>query len=270
MEESKKSSKKKWILLIIGAMLVVALIIGFLFRRHQQQAKNLTEPIQRGTVIESVYGIGTVKATKTFDLKAGVVSSIRNLYVQEGDKVKKGAPLADFDTGSRFTAPFDGTITWVPYNVGENVFLQSVIVSLTDLNDRYMIVSLEQRGAIKVKVGQKVRINFDSMRNETYKGEVKSVYSHENDFRVRITANDLPDQILPGMTGDVAISIREHPNALIVPLAAIKNGKVEVLKNGRKKSVAVTTGVIDGAMAEITAGELQEGDRLVLQKAPSP
>jgi multidrug efflux pump subunit AcrA (membrane-fusion protein) len=261
--------KRKRLLFFIVIILIALAIAAWFFRKQAVQKRVLTDPIRRGTVIESIYGIGTVKANKIYDLKSGVISSIDHVYVKEGDFVEKGARLVDFREGAHFVAPFAGTVTWVPYNAGENVFLQSVIVRVVDLKDRYMVVSLEQRGAIKVKSGQKARINFDNLRNETYNGVVEAVYSHENDFMVRIRVSDLPDQILPGMTGDVAIGIREYPNVLVIPVAAIDNGKVEVQRGRRKVTVPVTTGIVDGAMAQVVSGDLSEGDRLMMPKRKS-
>jgi hypothetical protein len=64
--------------------------------------------------VESVYGIGMVTATRSFQLKLGVTSTIRRLFVREGDQVRRGQQLADLD-GVPFSAPFDGTITLLPF-----------------------------------------------------------------------------------------------------------------------------------------------------------
>jgi multidrug efflux pump subunit AcrA (membrane-fusion protein) len=71
-------------------------------------------------------------------------------------------------------------------------------------------------------------------------------------------------KVLPGMTADVAFVLAEKPSALLVPLAAIRNGQVTVLDNGRKRKVSVKTGWIDAEKAEILEGELKENDQLVL------
>jgi HlyD family secretion protein len=65
--------------------------------------------------------------------------------------------------------------------------------------------------------------------------------------------------------------LEEHPDALIIPEAAItydakRNPTVEVLdpgaKNGRR-SVVITTGVGNGTRTQVTSG-LAEGDTIVL------
>ena len=166
------------------------------------------------------------------------------------------------------SAPFDGTVTALPVKVGENVFAQTVVLELTDLQDRYVTVSLEQRAAIRVRRGQTARLSFENMRDTALAGTVESVYSRAGDFLVRIEVPDLPTQILPGMTADVAINIRQRSGALLVPVAAIREGSVAVKRDGIVPvRVEVTTGLADGAFAEVTAGDLKPGDRVIVPAA---
>jgi multidrug efflux pump subunit AcrA (membrane-fusion protein) len=119
--------------------------------------------------------------------------------------------------------------------------------------------------------GQKARISFDSMRSEAFDGVVEAVYSNDNNFLVRIRTEELPAQILPGMTADIAISIREFKDVLLVPVAALHDGKVLVRNGpGHSREIEVKIGVVDAAMAEVVSGELREGDRLVIRKKVAP
>lgn len=250
-------------------LLVIAAVALALFARRGDSVE-LSEPIRRGPVIESVYGIGTVTATRSFQLKTAVPSTVRTIYVQEGDRVQRGQRLVDLDGVGSFRAPFAGTITSLPLKVGETVFAQSVVLELVDLLDRYLVVSLEQRGAVRVRRGQTAQISFEAMRGEVFTGVVESVYSRQNDFLVRIDVSKLPPQVLPGMTADVAIGIAERADVLLVPVAAIDAGKIRVKRGAKTEEVAVTTGVIDGAMAEIVSGDVREGDRVVIRPKEAP
>ncbi len=251
----------------LAAAAVLALSGLLWFRGDRADKEIYSEPLRKGPVIESVYGIGTVTATRSFQLKFGVTSTVRKIFVREGDPVRKGQWLVETDNELRQSAPFSGTVTFLPVKVGETVFPQSVILSLVDLADRYIVVSLEQRAALRVRQGQKARVSFDSMRGETYDGIVEAVYSNENNFLVRIGISGIPSQILPGMTADVGIAVSAVRDSLLVPVAAIDDGKVYVKRGmGKPKAVEVRTGTVDGAWAEIVAGELREGDQLYLGK----
>lgn len=250
-----------WIVALL-CLVIAGITVTRLTRSDDGQ---LSEPIKRGVIAESVYGIGTVTATRSFQLKTAVPGALRRLHVKEGDQVSQGQLLVELQDVSLFRAPFAGTVTSLPFKVGETVFAQSVILELVDLRDRYLTVSLEQRAAIRVRPAQQARISFENMRGETYQGVVESVYSRGNDFLVRIDVSKLPPQILPGMTADVAIEIATRKDALLVPAAAIENGAVRVKREQSKpQAVPVQIGVVDGAMAEIVSGDIREGDRLVL------
>ena len=253
--------------LVAGAVLVAVVALGW--RATSQQGGVVSEPIRKGPIVESVYGIGTVTATRSFQLKLGVTGTIRRLFVKEGDQVRRDQRLVDLD-GVPFNAPFDGTITLLPFKVGETVFPQAVVLSLVDLQDRYVLVTLEQQAALRVRRGQKARLSFDSLREQAYDGLVEAIYSNDNNFFVRIGIGGLPSQILPGMTADVAIGIAEQRDALIVPVAAIDAGKVYVKRGLGTTAVPVKTGIVDGARAEIVSGDLREGERVVIRKKVAP
>lgn len=254
---------------LLIAAVAIALTLALTLRAGNSRGETLSDPIAKGAIVESVYGIGTVTATRSFQLKLGVTSTIRRLFVKEGDQVKRDQRLVDLD-GVLFSAPFDGTITLLPFKVGETVFPQSVVLSIVDLQDRYALVTLEQQAALRVRRGQKAKLSFDSLRAESYDGQVEAIYSNDNNFLVRIGIASLPPQILPGMTADVAIGITEKRDALIIPVAAIDAGKVYVKRGIGTTTVTVKTGIVDGAMAEIVSGELQEGERLVIRKKVAP
>ncbi len=254
--------------LLIFMFLIVGLI-GFRFVKNRTDGI-LTDPITRGPIINSVYGIGTVLANKSYQLKVGVVSTIEELYVKEGDTVKKGAAFAKID-GIVYRAPFKGTVTYLPYKVRENIFSNIPILTIVDLTDRYLIISLEQQGALRVRHGQSVKMSFDTIREQNYDGVVQSVYSNEGNFLARIDLSTLPERILPGMTADVAISIETREKVMLVPVASLERGGIVWRKRGRgiPSKVPIKIGIVDKAMAEVVSGELSEGDRLLIRKNSS-
>jgi multidrug efflux pump subunit AcrA (membrane-fusion protein) len=263
---------KKYRLRALGALFIVIFVIALLkLRSAKQDFTALADPIGRGSIVESVYGIGTVTAKNTFQLKLGVMSKVRKLFVAEGDHVQRGQKLVELEDSGAFFAPFDGTIAYLPVKAGETVFAQAVVLTLVDLVNRYIVVSLEQRAAVRVHQGQSAKLNFENMREKSFDGTVESLYSYDNNFLVRIGASNLPPQLLPGMTADVSIAVGERQNALVVPTVAIDAGKVYVMRRGgRLETVEIRTGLVDGSMAEVVSGDLHEGDRLYLRKKANP
>lgn len=254
---------------LFGTLIIVA-AIGFYQVVAKSSQGELSAPLQRGMIVDSVYGIGTVTATHTFSIRPGTIGTITELYVKEGDMVRKGARLASIDRVV-YSAPFDGTVNYLPFKVGENIFSQIPTLSMVYLPDRYLVVTLEQQSALRVRPGQRAKLSFDSIRQQNYDGIVKSVYSYNSTFLARIDVNSLPAEILPDMTADIAIVIRELQNALLLPVNAFENGSVWV-KQGRgiPYKVAVKLGVVDGSVAEVVAGDLKEGDRVMIRKKVAP
>jgi multidrug efflux pump subunit AcrA (membrane-fusion protein) len=255
---------------VFGALLLLS--IAFLIWNFRERSKGvLSQPIQRGTVFESVYGIGTVLANRSYQIKLGVVSTIDALFVKEGDTVKKGDRLLEIEKVV-YRAPFNGTITYLPYKVGENIFAQVPVLTLVNLMDRYLVVSLEQQGALHVRPGQKARMSFDTIRQQAYEGVVQSIYPTENGFLARMDVSTLPSAILPGMTADVAIEIQRHDHALVIPVASLMGGNSVWVKRGHgiPKKVDVQVGIIDQAQAEVVAGDLRPGDRVLIKNRELP
>lgn len=258
------------LLILKNKMFLITVIIVFLIGGcliFKKSKPNEIYEVKKGDVLESVYGIGTVKANKSYQIKLGVTATISQLLVKEGDEVKNGQKLLILDDNTSFNAPFDGTVTALPYKVGETVFAQTSLLDLVDLKDRYLLVSLEQRGALRVRKGQEALLSFDGLRDQNFKGTVNAVYSNDTDYLVRIDAADLPPQILPGMTADVAITISMHRDCIVIPITALDDNKVYVDDHsGHKKAIEVKTGLVDGEMAEIISSNLNVGQQLVLVK----
>lgn len=244
----------------------LVIVIGVIRHIVDRSQGVLSNPLRKGSIVDAVYGIGTVTARRSYSIRPGVISTITRLYVQEGDFVQRGAKLALVDKVV-YRAPFQGVVNYLPFKVGENIFAQSPMMVLTDLADRYVIVSLEQQGALRVRPKQQVKLSFDSIRNRSFSGLVETIYSYESKFLARIHVTSLSDEILPDMTADVAIIIRELNDVLLVPTAALENDFVWVKRNNRIAfQVRVVLGVVDGDMAEVVSGDLREGDRVLFRK----
>lgn len=221
---------------------------------------------KRGAITEAIYGLGKVRAERRFEVKVGILSAIQQLFVREGDKVKAGNKLILFDSGVLFRAPFDGTVTLSALQKGETALPQIPILRLEDLTDRYIEVSVEQQGALRVKPGQKARVSFESVRGDVLNGRVRALFPREDEFLVHIEVDNFPGNVLPGMTADISIEVGQIPDALLIPLASIRSGAVTVRRDGHKEKVQVEIGHVDGLWAEVRGSALSESDEVLVMK----
>ena len=134
------------VLLISGAG-ILAFINPF---SKQQKIKP-----KHGEVVESIYGLGTVTADKVLRVRAGMTLYVQKLYVKEGDFVKPGDPLVKLDENV-VRSTIVGTVTGVFYKVGELVVPQVAVLTVTNLEQLYLEVSLEQQSVLGVKKNQHV------------------------------------------------------------------------------------------------------------------
>lgn len=222
-----------------------------------------------GPVVESVYAIGSVKSHDVYNLKVGVLSSVRKFYVNEGDQVKEGDKLLTLDSGVTLKSLISGVVTTIPVNLGETISAQQTILSVINLEKLYLEASLEQNGALKIKKGQKVLISFESFRSQSFTGVVENIIPREGEFVVQVTVSNLPENILPGMNADLSIEINKKEKALLVPVGAVSNGAITLLKDGKKEKVKVEIGISDSEFAEILSPNLTADDELLIvnQKA---
>jgi multidrug resistance efflux pump len=249
--------KNKLFFLIIPILvLIVTLII-----KNSSTNLIVVHPSKRN-ITEAVYGLGTISAAKIFHLKIGVMSMIKKIHVEEGQSIKEGAELVEFDSIPPIRSPIDGLVTYIAYKVNEIAFPQMNILTVMDIKEKYITLSLEEQAIIKIKIGQKVRIVLEAIKNKTYRGEVKAVYPGENQFIVKIISKELPEEVLPGMTADIAIETDYKKDTIVVPTQSVKEKKISLKRNGKFTEIAVKTGMKMDSFIEIIDPILNESDEI--------
>ncbi len=246
---------------LLSLALPVALLVFLVF---QLRARSETVAIRKGDLLETVYGLATVKANRVYNLRVGVPSRIRRLYVQQGDEVQAGSPLAEFDEMPATRSPFAGVVTTLNYNNQEIVFPQMTILTVTDFSDRYLLVSLEEQGALRIRKGQTARVSFEGLPSSRFDCSVAGLFPDEGQFQVRVYCKDLPREILPGMTADVLIEVGKKNGVLLVPLSALRENRTRVIRGSQQMDVQIQTGSNDGEFAEVKNGDIREGDLVSL------
>lgn len=217
----------------------------------------------KGDVVEAVYGLGIIQSENYYNAKAAILSSVKEFYVNEGDDVKKGQKLFVTDQGSFYTAPFSGKITDIPVTVSENLFPNTIILSLVDLTNLYLEVSLEQQGAMKLSPGVKAEVSFEFFRDQKIIGKILTIYPKNDQFVAKVLL-DIPKGVLPGMSADVAFEVNRKVGVTLIPTKAVTKGHIIVLRNNKKEKMAVKLGLIDNEKVEVLSPELSIKDEIIL------
>ncbi|TGM98232.1 efflux RND transporter periplasmic adaptor subunit [Leptospira yasudae] len=217
-----------------------------------------------GPIVELVYSLGTVKSERVYHLKMGVTSSVRKLYVEEGQVVKAGQLILITDSGVSFTAPFSGTVTSLLFQEGEIVMPGTPVLTMMDLNKTYVLLSLDQDSMLRIRAGQKAELSFENLRGNKMLGKVSRVYPSDGQFFVRVDVDSMPEGILPEMTADVALEVARKENAVLIPIRAVEKGRIRVRRNGKTLWVQANVGAVDGEWCEVLEDSVLPTDTVFL------
>jgi HlyD family secretion protein len=201
------------------------------------------------------------------------------------DQAKGAVAFAETNLANTIIrAPVTGTILERAVEKGEFVTTSFVgergakgyVVSLADLNDLEAELDIAQNDFAKLHGGQHAVVNTDAFPDRKYDGYIKEISPEANrqkatvQVKVKIVK---PDEYLrPEMNASVAFVSDEKPvtgtdaaakPVLIVPAAAVKDGAVFVLLEGKAVRRAVKTGAVSSQGVRVEQGLIGGEDLIV-------
>jgi HlyD family secretion protein len=227
--------------------------------------------------------------------------------------------VTDVLSKTEYKAPFDGVITNLPVREGETVVVGiqnspgSTLMTIADTSVITAEVKVDETDIVNVKLGEAAEVSIDAIPKQRFKGIVTEIGNNAilrstgvstaqstsssqeaKDFKVVVTIQDPPSNLLPGLSTTARITTASRNNAMAIPIQALTirqrselepekkskeaavqaasltkgNPKEElqgvfVLKNKKEAVfVPVTTGISGTTDIEVTNG-LKEGDEIV-------
>jgi HlyD family secretion protein len=180
---------------------------------------------------------------------------------------------------AQLVAPFTGIVTEIQALPGDLVSPGTPAFRIDDLSTLLVDLSVSELDINQVHPGQKVTLAFDSIIGQEYNGTVVEVASFGEilqgvvNFNVTVEVTDADQQVRPGMTAAVEITISELSDVLLVPNRAVRSidGErvVYVMKDGVPEAVPLTLGKSSDLMSEVLGGDVKEGDQVVLNPQAS-
>ena len=173
------------------------------------------------------------------------------------------------------TAPFDGTIVDMNLNPGEYIApIQTVLppVTLADMDNLIIEVSISEKDISKIQVGQDVLVHVKAFEGIPFDGKVSLVglmaSQGSNSFKVEISLMNIDRQLKLGMIVNVSITVKRLNEALVIPRKYIledSNGNFVFISENEKaikKRIVIEDSRRDFIMI---TGELEPGDSLITQ-----
>jgi HlyD family secretion protein len=211
-------------------------------------------------------------------LEAQVERSRINLQrLREGVDPALGQAVATAEAdlaAATLAAPFDGVVLDVMATPGESVPAGKAIVYLADPRAVEVHSTVIEEDLPLVAVGQPVELFFDARPELTLHGHVARIVPQRLPgdrplYPVYITADDLPEGLLAGMTVDASIVVASRSDVLHLPRGLVRartdgTATVQVWTGSRIEERLVRTGLRGDTYVELLDG-LREGEQVVAQ-----
>ena len=176
-------------------------------------------------------------------------------------------------------APFDGVITQKMIEKGEWVSIDTPLLELAEINFLRVNVPVPQFYFNDLQLGTPVRLTFDAYPGRDFLAEVTMKVPMSNvstrTFPVKIDLDNSERLLAPGMSARVIFQLNDASElSLLLPQDAVVrkpdgSESIWVIQPGRgsltARQVQVRTGRSYRENIEITAGEVQAGDRVVVR-----
>ena len=212
-------------------------------------------------------------AKNSFALSKNALERAEKALKQIEDKLAK----------THLEAPFDCTVLTRPVSLGQTVSGSAgfnsgtEIMTIANLNDMIITAHINQADVTRMKNGQPVDVQVESVPGLKMKGAVERIAPQAiikngiKGFSARIAIKNLDPRIRPGMTSILSIPVASVENALAIPLSAVFTEKGErfvYVKDGEKfERRAVQIGISDFSFAEVQRG-LTDGESVALELPP--
>lgn len=167
------------------------------------------------------------------------------------------------------TAPADGVVTAVFARAGDLIGSNSPIATII-ATTRTVEAKLSEENFAAVRVGQKASVRFLTFGADQYDATITKILPSADSQTQRYTVFldvALPEgrTLVPGLTGEVSITIAQRENAIIVPRRALVGDYVYVVDGSRLVRRRVEKGYESLNQVEILKGVQKDEQVLVEQ-----
>jgi HlyD family secretion protein len=212
--------------------------------------------------------------------RTGLASAEAQLQASQADLEAATTNLAR----ASIVSPIDGLVLDMDVDIGQTVgpaLLSPLFTIASNLDRLELAVSVDEADVTQVSVGDVATFTVEAARDRLIRGTIEEVHSGPKvqdgiTSYVAVIAVRNSDLLLkPGMTATAEIVTEEARDVLTVADSALRflppgapppegPSRVYVLRDGEPQMVAVVIGISNGQRTEITAGDLEAGDPVII------
>ncbi len=223
--------------------------LGQISENDYQKSRRAVETIKQQLALEKVLN------------EENLQNDLNNLRTLERQKEKM-----------TITAPFEGLVSVVYAHPGDLIDSGSPIVGVITTN-RLVEAKISEEDFANIRVGQAATVIFIPYGEFIYHATVSKILPTADPETQRhlvdLEVKDIePEKLIPGITGEVAITVGERQAKAIVPRRALLNENVYVVKDGKVELRKVTKGYVWLTGAEILTG-LEAGEQVIVEDLDS-
>jgi RND family efflux transporter MFP subunit len=192
-------------------------------------------------------------------------------------QAKAAVNLAQYNLDvSIMNAPFNGIVASLNADVGDviNPMMSgfspsSGVMTLMDFSKVKIEIKLSHRDIVRIRKGQAAFLRVDAYPGEVFEGIVSIVNQAADPlskkFMVEVIISNEEMLLRPNTYGEIALEVKTHQDALVIPQDAVIENKYVFLVSGdtvEKKEVVL--GIRNSNNIEVLQG-LQENDLIIVE-----
>lgn len=193
-------------------------------------------------------------------------------------------------SNTKIVSPIDGVVLTRKVSEGQTITAgfstPELFVVAQDLTKMQIEAKVSEADIVKIKAGQDAEFTLDGYVGEKFKGVVRQVRtnyvdtssssSNSTSYTVIVDVNNADLRLKPGMTATMTIFTQHKDGVLVVPNEALRfspstnrktyenTGVWKAVRGQAPTRVDVTIGIIAAKNTEITSGDIQEGDKIIV------
>lgn len=264
----KKKNTKKWIVFAIIAIILVALLI-LLFSPKSKVRYN--EDTVRALDIKTYYSFsGNIESKKDTVTYSTSNDQIRKVHVVQGDTVKEDDLILTAQSGQKYKANMNGTISSISVDEKDNYLSGTELYRIADFSSPQVSIKVDEYDVGALAVGMPVDVYIHPLE-KTVEGSIREIsleatVTDNISFYEALVDVQQDGTLRMGMSCEVTLLKDFSENATAVPIEAIQFDEYlepYVYVYGKSKNEVIKSpiklGINDGNSVEILSG-LSVGD----------